>query len=91
MHIRTVHLFHYCIYFFIFYFRQLIDLTKIDYCPLKPCVTFELKPSLGSAFYPLHQQRGDAVNGEVSPVASTSSSVPLVPAQLVPDETAESI
>lgn len=71
--------------------RQLIDLTKIDYCPLKPCVTFELKPSLGSAFYPLQQQRGDAVNGEVSPVASTSSSVPLVPAQLVPDETAESI
>ncbi|XP_046389548.1 protein FAM117B-like [Ischnura elegans] len=33
--------------------RPMIDLSKMDYCPLKPCVTFQLKPSLGSAFHPL--------------------------------------
>ncbi|GLV35926.1 Ribosomal protein L27 [Carabus blaptoides fortunei] len=33
-----------------------------DYCPLKPCVTFQLKPSLGSAFYPLHPV-ADATEG----------------------------
>ncbi|XP_075237868.1 protein FAM117B-like isoform X2 [Lycorma delicatula] len=29
------------------------DLSLFDYCPLKPNVTFQLKPSLGSAFLPL--------------------------------------
>ncbi|KAG8227932.1 hypothetical protein J437_LFUL008744 [Ladona fulva] len=33
--------------------RPMIDLSKMDYCPLKPCVTFQLKPSQGSAFHPL--------------------------------------
>ncbi|KDR22423.1 hypothetical protein L798_01417, partial [Zootermopsis nevadensis] len=35
--------------------RPMIDLSKLDYCPLKPCVAFQLKPSLGSAFLPLQQ------------------------------------
>lgn len=34
--------------------RPMIDLSKLDYCP-KPCVAFQLKPSLGSAFLPLQQ------------------------------------
>ncbi|XP_068082031.1 protein FAM117B isoform X2 [Anabrus simplex] len=35
--------------------RPMIDLSQLDYCPMKPCVTFQLKPSLGSAFLPLQQ------------------------------------
>ena len=74
----------------------MIDLSKLDYCPLKPCVTFELKPSLGSAFLPLQQTARMAVmdddddgvlNGEVSPSAAaiaTSSSSNIPPPPLVP-------
>ncbi|XP_039297084.1 protein FAM117B [Nilaparvata lugens] len=29
------------------------DLTQLDYCDLKPSVTFQLRPSIGSAFLPL--------------------------------------
>ena len=69
----------------------MIDLSKLDYCPLKPCVTFQLKPSLGSAFLPLQQTARMAVtdddddgvlNGEVSPSAAaitTSSSSTIQP------------
>ncbi|XP_049809834.1 protein FAM117B-like isoform X1 [Schistocerca nitens] len=53
--------------------RPMIDLTKMDYCPLKPCVTFELKPSLGSAFYPPQQQRADNANGDNSPAVAPTT------------------
>nr|XP_018901801.1 PREDICTED: protein FAM117B-like [Bemisia tabaci] len=33
--------------------KPMLDLSLMDYCPIKPCVNFTLKPSLGSAFYPL--------------------------------------
>ncbi|XP_069683413.1 protein FAM117B-like [Periplaneta americana] len=68
--------------------RPMIDLSKLDYCPLKPCVTFQLKPSLGSAFLPLQQtarmtamdDAGGIVNGEVSPMtAAVQPPPPLVP------------
>ena len=72
----------------------MIDLSKLDYCPLKPCVTFQLKPSLGSAFLPLQQTARMAVdddgvlNGEVSPsaaaIASSSSNIQPPPPPLVP-------
>ncbi|KAK7870559.1 hypothetical protein R5R35_009072 [Gryllus longicercus] len=59
--------------------RPMIDLSKLDYCPLKPCVTFQLRPSLGSAFQPLQQvARAEPVNGELSPSAAPASK-PLVP------------
>ncbi|PSN31709.1 hypothetical protein C0J52_22078 [Blattella germanica] len=78
--------------------RPMIDLSKLDYCPLKPCVTFQLKPSLGSAFLPLQQTARMAVtdddddgvlNGEVSPTpaaaaATSSSNIQQPPPPLVP-------
>lgn len=55
----------------------MIDLSKLDYCPLKPNVTFQLKPSLGSAFLPLQQparmmmdEARGIINGEVSPTSA---------------------
>jgi hypothetical protein len=55
----------------------MIDLSKLDYCPLKPNVTFQLKPSLGSAFLPLQQparmmmdEASGIINGEVSPTSA---------------------
>ncbi|XP_063232697.1 protein FAM117B-like isoform X2 [Bacillus rossius redtenbacheri] len=45
--------------------RPMVDLSKLEYCPKKPCVT--LKPSLGSAFYPLHREGPSSpVNGDLS-------------------------
>lgn len=55
----------------------MIDLSKLDYCRLKPCVAFQLKPSLGSAFLPLQQttrmvmdEDSGIINGEVSPTSA---------------------
>lgn len=72
----------------------MIDLSELDYCPLKPCVTFQLKPSLGSAFLPLQQparmmmdEAVGIIDMELSPtsvaVDTTTSNIqpppPLVP------------
>lgn len=74
----------------------MIDLSKLDYCPLKPCVTFQLKPSLGSAFLPLQQparmmmdEAVGLINGELSPTSvavdtPTSNNVQQPPPPLVP-------
>nr|CAD7201235.1 unnamed protein product [Timema douglasi] len=52
--------------------RSLVDLSKLEYCPKKPCLT--LKPSQGSAFYPLHREGPSVgVNGEVSLVSGTTN------------------
>lgn len=74
--------------------RPMIDLSELDYCPLKPCVTFQLKPSLGSAFLPLQQparmmmdEAVGIIDMELSPtsvaVDTTTSNIqpppPLVP------------
>jgi hypothetical protein len=54
----------------------MINLDELDYCPLKPCVKFELKPSLGSAFLPLQQparvmmdEAVGVIDRELSPTA----------------------
>lgn len=73
----------------------MIDLSKLDYCPLKPCVTFQLKPSLGSAFLPLQQparmmmdEAVGMINGELSPtsvaVDTPTSNSQQPPPPLVP-------
>lgn len=75
--------------------RPMIDLSKLDYCPLKPCVTFQLKPSLGSAFLPLQQpartmmdEAVGMINGELSPtsvaVDTPTSNLQQPPPPLVP-------
>lgn len=57
----------------------MIDISKIDYCPLKPSATFQLRPSLGSAFQPLCRTPGpdeglsEAAGGEVECEAGPSS------------------
>lgn len=69
--------------------------SVIDYCPLKPCVTFQLKPSLGSAFYPLHPvSDGSEVKSNLASAfyppeadrvdelsAEAAAAMPLVPQQ----------
>ncbi|XP_051173372.1 glucocorticoid-induced transcript 1 protein-like [Leptopilina boulardi] len=55
--------------------RPLVDLSKLDYYS-KPCVAFQLKPSLGSAFLPLQQPTTTTVISSVSP---TSLSTPTTP------------
>jgi len=38
--------------------RPVIDFSKMDYVTLKPSATFQLRPSLGSAFQPLSRTPG---------------------------------
>ncbi|XP_008552525.1 protein FAM117B [Microplitis demolitor] len=59
--------------------RPMIDISKLDYCP-KPCVNFQLKPSLGSAFLPLQQPANPTmVTSSVSPSSHTTSATPPPP------------
>ncbi|KAG7202870.1 hypothetical protein KM043_010018 [Ampulex compressa] len=55
--------------------RPMIDLSKLDYCP-KPCVAFQLKPSLGSAFLPLQQPASPTMVASASPSAHTTPTTP---------------
>ncbi|XP_066599298.1 glucocorticoid-induced transcript 1 protein-like isoform X2 [Prorops nasuta] len=55
--------------------RPMIDLSKLDYCP-KPCVAFQLKPSLGSAFLPLQQQASPTI---VTGASASSHTTPTTP------------
>ncbi|XP_032678929.1 protein FAM117B-like isoform X2 [Odontomachus brunneus] len=55
--------------------RRPKDLSKLDYCP-KPCVPFQLKPSLGSAFLPLQQPASPTMVASVSPSAHTTPTTP---------------
>ncbi|XP_074106217.1 protein FAM117B isoform X1 [Cotesia typhae] len=56
--------------------RPMIDISKLDYCP-KPCVNFQLKPSLTSAFLPLQQPANSTlVTSTVSPSSHTTSATP---------------
>ncbi|XP_017760570.1 PREDICTED: protein FAM117B-like isoform X2 [Eufriesea mexicana] len=55
--------------------RPMIDLSKLDYCP-KPCVAFQLKPSLGSAFLPLQQPASPTMVASASPSSHTTPTTP---------------
>ncbi|KAK2587596.1 hypothetical protein KPH14_003723 [Odynerus spinipes] len=55
--------------------RPMIDLSKLDYCP-KPCVSFQLKPSLGSAFLPLQQPASPTVVASASASSHTAATTP---------------
>ncbi|XP_034946155.1 protein FAM117B-like isoform X2 [Chelonus insularis] len=56
--------------------RPMMDLSKLDYSS-KPCVTFQLKPSLGSAFLPLQQPASPTiVTSNVSPSSQTTPVTP---------------
>ncbi|XP_011142403.1 protein FAM117B isoform X3 [Harpegnathos saltator] len=55
--------------------RRPKDLSKLDYCP-KPCVPFQLKPSLGSAFLPLQQPASPTMVASASPSAHTTPTTP---------------
>ncbi|XP_043491269.1 protein FAM117B-like isoform X2 [Polistes fuscatus] len=55
--------------------RPMIDLSKLEYCP-KPCVSFQLKPSLGSAFLPLQQPASPTVVANASATSHTTSTTP---------------
>ncbi|XP_012272934.1 protein FAM117B [Orussus abietinus] len=55
--------------------RPMIDLSKLDYCP-KPCVAFQLKPSLGSAFLPLQQPASPTMVAGASPSSHTTPPTP---------------
>ncbi|XP_058795699.1 glucocorticoid-induced transcript 1 protein-like isoform X2 [Phymastichus coffea] len=55
--------------------RPVVDLSKLDYCS-KPCVAFQLKPSLGSAFLPLQQQVSSTV---ITNVLSSPQTTPITP------------
>ncbi|XP_026671038.1 glucocorticoid-induced transcript 1 protein-like isoform X2 [Ceratina calcarata] len=55
--------------------RPMIDLSKLDYCS-KPCVAFQLKPSLGSAFLPLQQPASPAMVASASPSSHTTPTTP---------------
>lgn len=57
------------------YRRPMIDLSKLDYCP-KPCVAFQLKPSLGSAFLPLQQPASPTMVASASPSSHTTPTTP---------------
>ncbi|XP_043666682.1 protein FAM117B-like isoform X2 [Vespula pensylvanica] len=55
--------------------RPMIDLSKLEYCS-KPCVSFQLKPSLGSAFLPLQQPASPTVVASASASSHTASTTP---------------
>ncbi|XP_023247905.1 glucocorticoid-induced transcript 1 protein isoform X3 [Copidosoma floridanum] len=55
--------------------RPMADLSKLDYCS-KPCVAFQLKPSLGSAFLPLQQVSPTMVTTSTSPSSHTAPTTP---------------
>ncbi|XP_076666965.1 glucocorticoid-induced transcript 1 protein isoform X2 [Andrena cerasifolii] len=55
--------------------RPMIDLSKLDYCS-KPCVAFQLKPSLGSAFLPLQQPASPTMVAGASPSSHTTPTTP---------------
>ncbi|XP_076165641.1 glucocorticoid-induced transcript 1 protein isoform X2 [Ptiloglossa arizonensis] len=55
--------------------RPMIDLSKLDYCS-KPCVAFQLKPSLGSAFLPLQQPASPTMVASASPSSHTTPTTP---------------
>ncbi|XP_011307338.1 glucocorticoid-induced transcript 1 protein isoform X2 [Fopius arisanus] len=57
--------------------RPMIDVSKLDFHP-KPCVGFQLKPSLGSAFLPLQQQPASptVISGTQSPSSQVNPSTP---------------
>ncbi|KAI4494559.1 PREDICTED: protein FAM117B-like isoform X2 [Polistes canadensis] len=55
--------------------RPMIDLSKLEYCS-KPCVSFQLKPSLGSAFLPLQQPASPTVVANASATSHTTSTTP---------------
>lgn len=47
--------------------RPMLDLSLMDYCPIKPSVNFQFKPSLGSAFMPLAQSSRQTSSSLPSP------------------------
>ncbi|XP_043254908.1 glucocorticoid-induced transcript 1 protein isoform X2 [Colletes latitarsis] len=55
--------------------RPMIDLSKLEYCS-KPCVAFQLKPSLGSAFLPLQQPASPTMVASASPSSHTTPTTP---------------
>ncbi|XP_076762724.1 protein FAM117B isoform X2 [Xylocopa sonorina] len=55
--------------------RPMIDLSKLDYSS-KPCVAFQLKPSLGSAFLPLQQPASPTMVASASPSSHTTPTTP---------------
>lgn len=55
--------------------RPMIDLSKLEYCS-KPCVSFQLKPSLGSAFLPLQQPASPTVVASASASSHTAATTP---------------
>ncbi|XP_033231069.1 protein FAM117B-like isoform X1 [Belonocnema kinseyi] len=55
--------------------RRPMDFSKLDYYP-KPCVAFQLKPSLGSAFLPLQQPASTTVISSGSPTSLTTPTTP---------------
>ncbi|XP_046427869.1 protein FAM117B-like isoform X1 [Neodiprion fabricii] len=55
--------------------RPMIDLSELDNFP-KPSVTFQLKPSLGSAFLPLQQPASPTLIVSASPSPRTTPSTP---------------
>ncbi|XP_012265729.1 protein FAM117B-like isoform X2 [Athalia rosae] len=55
--------------------RPMVDLSKLDYCS-KPCVAFQLKPSLGSAFLPLQQPASPTLIASASPSPRTTPPTP---------------
>ncbi|KAJ8681192.1 hypothetical protein QAD02_016979 [Eretmocerus hayati] len=56
--------------------RPMADLSKLDYCS-KPCVSFQLKPSLGSAFLPLQQQVNPTI--VTTPALNSPHTTPTTP------------
>ncbi|XP_046745220.1 protein FAM117B-like isoform X2 [Diprion similis] len=55
--------------------RPMIDLSELDNFP-KPSVTFQLKPSLGSAFLPLQQPASPTLVASASPSPRTTPPTP---------------
>ncbi|KAI4494424.1 hypothetical protein M0802_008916 [Mischocyttarus mexicanus] len=55
--------------------RPMIDLSKLEYCS-KPIVSFQLKPSKGSAFLPLQQPASPTVVANASATSHTTSTTP---------------